>query len=120
MGKGKELNAIIRSHKYLTASTGSAIPTNTNYWTKQTCTAQYINYWFSSSSYAVGDKVVYNSLCYQCKKATAPPTNNITFPPEIGIIAKGITADQFFYDDLAYRIFQGSGGGTPYIQPIQQ
>jgi hypothetical protein len=43
------------------------------------------------------------------------PTNCSSFPPEIGIIAKGTVSMQFAYDDLAYRILWGSNssGGTP-------
>jgi hypothetical protein len=34
-----------------------------------------------------------------------------TYPPEIGIVAKGTVSMQFAYDDLAYRILWGAGGG---------
>jgi chitodextrinase len=39
------------------------------------------------------------------------PTNCSSFPPEIGIVAKGTVSMQFAYDDLAYRILWGAGGG---------
>jgi hypothetical protein len=63
LGTGKELNAIVRTNRWVT------------------------------SSY---------------------PTDCSSFPPEIGIIAKGTVSMQFAYDDLAYRVLEGGGGGgTP-------
>lgn len=63
LGQGKELNAIIRTNRWVTGSY---------------------------------------------------TTNCANFPPEIGVISKGTTSLQNAYDDLAYRILQGAGGGgTP-------
>ncbi len=86
--------------------------TNQSYW-------QSVAPWSGTSSYAVGDFVTYNNLCYRCIKSTTPTTST-DFPPELGIIAKGVTAEQFFYDDLAYRVLFGAGAATPYVSPVQQ
>jgi hypothetical protein len=86
--------------------------TNQTYW-------QQISPWSGTSSYAVGDFVTYDNLCYRCIKSTTPTTST-DFPPELGIIAKGVTAEQFFYDDLAYRVLFGAGAATPYVSPVQQ
>lgn len=78
--------------------------------------ANDLNTGFDSSLRRLGQGKELNAIIRTNKWTTGSyPTSCSTWSSEIGIIAKGTVSMQFAYDDLAYRVLfgAGGGGGTP-------
>ncbi len=74
--------------------------------------ANDLNTGFDSSLRRLGQGKELNAIVRTNKWTTgAYPTSCSSWASEIGIIAKGTVSMQFAYDDLAYRVLFGAGGG---------